>query len=174
MSSFTLPLCSSNDLSFISWILSQHTHRQIHTHAHTPTHNTQLHKQSSTLKRIPMRHVTGSLCPAVCLLERYQLLQFCFSALLWGRRRRRRRPTLFVCAPYLIHTCMHGCLFRCQQGAHSGIGTVISDNKVCLCFRCQLKMKPLLKENTQPLCMNKSPPAYSRGQCLCVTPATLL
>lgn len=42
-------------------------------------HNTQLHKQSSTLKQTPMKHVTGSLCLAVRLLERYQLLFLCIT-----------------------------------------------------------------------------------------------
>lgn len=43
-----------------------------HTHTHIAC---KLHKPSSTLKWIPMRHVTGSLCLAVCLLERCWLLK---------------------------------------------------------------------------------------------------
>ena len=55
----SLVLCSSNDLSLLGCTLS---FLSLSPH-------TQLHQQSSTLKRIPMRHVTCSLCPAVCLLR---------------------------------------------------------------------------------------------------------
>lgn len=75
----------------------------LYLHAHT--HNTIFHKQSSTLKQIPMRHITGSLYPTVCLLERYRLLQLCFLRIAV----RKEKPS-DVCVPqFILEMCVYAC-----------------------------------------------------------------
>lgn len=113
-----------------------------------------LHKQSSALKRIPMRHVTGSLCPAACLSERYRLLKLCFSALLWGGD-----EASAVCGPrFILETsvCMysirwkkcvyasgwkwnhyyrtHCCSVRITQLQPTGGDSVCKPNNTTLCM----------------------------------------
>lgn len=87
------------------WSLIHQLQTCFYLYLYTHTYNTRLHKQSSALKRIPMRHVTGSLCPAACLSERYRLLKLCFSALLWGGDKASA-----VCGPrFILETSVYAC-----------------------------------------------------------------
>ena len=92
---------------FLTWILfAVHTRIQ---RAHytislsvSLSSRTQLHQQSTTLKRIPMRHVTGSLCPAVCLLERYRLLKYVFLHITVREEE--------ASAASVLETCVYACM----------------------------------------------------------------
>lgn len=69
----------SHELQTSYWLpVSTHnTHTQTETHANTRTGEAQLHKHPYALKWVPMRHVSGSLCPAACLSDTHPRLQLC-------------------------------------------------------------------------------------------------
>lgn len=125
---------------------------RLHFSLHLHTQNTQLHKQSTTLKRTPMRHVTGSLCRAACLLDINRLNSYSVL-LLWAKRRQE----VFVCAP--THT----------GDVCSSIHNGVVQYQITKCVYVsgeRLKVKPLLK-NMLLQCMNKSPLAQTEeGHCV--------
>lgn len=120
-----------------------------------------LHKQSSTLKQIPMRHVTGRLWQAVhymlvkravaaslhcCEITGYQCCWCVWASACAG-----------FCAYALVVLWVH--VWQCFCSCFA-----ISGTKVCLCCRWMLKVKPPLKKSTLPRHMNKS---TMRGSTLC-------
>lgn len=108
-----------------------------------------------------MRHVTGCLCLAVCLLERIQGAYTVFCCLTV-----REEKAHAVCVHlYAWVACSGAC--ACQQAARLFI---LSEHKSVFIIQMHAE-NDIYKQKTSSV--TKSNRACRRGQCLCVTPAAL-